>query len=262
VWWTGALGMRRNKAFKRGRTVSVLLAGAIGYLIGAWHPAAIDGDPPADKVALRFPQEWNMASPTSAGMSAAAAMPTVSVIKAEQLALFNPEPMVPQINRQAAPQPAKDAGADAPIQTAARETVVSSPTRDAGEPMHAPSPAAAARAAAPTRTPLAAARRPVNDRPGYVLDDAQIASIKERLHLTPDQERMWPAVEGALRNIAYARAQAARRPGVPDGAADPDAVASLKSAAVPLIMSFDDEQKQEVRSLAHVMGLDRLASQF
>jgi len=259
--------MRRTKAFKRGPTVPVLLAGAIGYLIGAWHPAAIDGDPPADKVALRFPQEWNMASPASGGTgmsTAAAAMPTASVINAGQLALFNPEPMVPQIDRQAAPQPAQNAGADAPMQTAARETVVSSPTRDAGESMHASSPAAAARAAAPTRTPLAAARRPVNDRPGYVLDDAQIASIKERLHLTPNQERMWPAVEGALRNIAYARAQAARRPGVPDGAADPDpdAVASLKSAAVPLIMSFDDEQKQEVRSLAHVMGLDRLASQF
>ena len=40
------------------------------------------------------------------------------------------------------------------------------------------------------------------------------------------------------------------------------AVQDLKSAAVPLIMSFDDDQKNEVRSLAHVMGLDKLASQF
>jgi hypothetical protein len=29
-----------------------------------------------------------------------------------------------------------------------------------------------------------------------------------------------------------------------------------------LILSFSDEQKNEVRSLAHVMGLDRLASEF
>jgi len=43
---------------------------------------------------------------------------------------------------------------------------------------------------------------------------------------------------------------------------DPDAVQGLKSAAVPLIMSFNDEQKEEVRSLAHVMGLDQLAAQF
>jgi hypothetical protein len=45
-------------------------------------------------------------------------------------------------------------------------------------------------------------------------------------------------------------------------AVDPEAVEGLKSAAVPLIMSFNSEQKEEVRSLAHVMGLDQFASQF
>ena len=46
--------------------------------------------------------------------------------------------------------------------------------------------------------------------------------------------------------------------------ADPDSVEvqGLKSAAVPLIMSFSEEQKHEVRSLAHVMGLDKLASEL
>ena len=105
------------------------------------------------------------------------------------------------------------------------------------------------------------------NRPGYMLDDAQIASIKERLHLTPDQEQMWPAVEAALRNIAYTRAQQARGRGVSGDTrrsptSIPRAWQGLKSAAVPLIMSFNDEQKQEVRDLAHVMGLDQLASQF
>ena len=105
------------------------------------------------------------------------------------------------------------------------------------------------------------------NRPGFMLDDAQIASIKERLHLTPDQEQMWPAVEGALRNIAYTRAQQARRRGISGDTMqvadiDPESVEGLKSAAVPLIMSFDDEQKQQVRDLAHVMGLDQLASEF
>ena len=102
-----------------------------------------------------------------------------------------------------------------------------------------------------------------------MLNDAQIASIKERLHLTPDQERMWPGVEAALRNIAYAKAHNAHGRGAPAGTAElaalsPDsaAVQDLKSAAIPLIMSFSDEQKNEVRSLAHVMGLDRLASEF
>jgi len=43
--------------------------------------------------------------------------------------------------------------------------------------------------------------------------------------------------------------------------ADPE-VQDLKSAAIPLLMSFNSEQKDEVRNLAHVMGLDQLASQF
>jgi hypothetical protein len=95
-----------------------------------------------------------------------------------------------------------------------------------------------------------------------MLDDAQIASIKERLHLTPDQEQMWPAVEVALRNIAYTRAQQARDRTMQPADIDPESVDGLKSAAVPLILSFNEEQKQEVRDLAHVMGLDQLASQF
>jgi hypothetical protein len=83
---------------------------------------------------------------------------------------------------------------------------------------------------------------------------------------------MWPAVEAALRNMAYARALQARAHGAPGNGApastpqtaavDPNAVQGLKSAAVPLILSFNAEQKEEVRNLAHVMGLDQLASQF
>jgi hypothetical protein len=97
-----------------------------------------------------------------------------------------------------------------------------------------------------------------------MLDDAQIASIRQRLHLTPDQERMWPAVEVALRNIAFARVRDARQRGVQPGAPDPNSaeVADLKSAAIPLLMSFSDQQKDEVRNVVHVMGLDQLATQF
>jgi hypothetical protein len=114
----------------------------------------------------------------------------------------------------------------------------------------------------------AAVHRHLNDRPGFVLNDAQIASIKERLHLTPDQEEMWPAVEAALRNLAYTRAREARRKNEPADAelASTDQnsaeVQGLKSAAIPLLMSFNSEQKDEVRNIAHVMGLDQLASQF
>jgi hypothetical protein len=100
-------------------------------------------------------------------------------------------------------------------------------------------------------------------RPGYMFDDAQLAAIKRRLHLTPDQERMWPAVEAALRNLPAERESEARWAGVA-GSVDPDSpqVQDLKSAAIPLLMSFSDEQKDEVRNLAHSMGLDQLASEF
>ena len=79
---------------------------------------------------------------------------------------------------------------------------------------------------------------------------------------------MWPAVEAALRNIAYAKARDGRRHGAAAttdvASLDPDSaeVQGLKSAAFPLIMSFSDEQRSEVRSLAHVMGLDQLASEL
>ena len=112
--------------------------------------------------------------------------------------------------------------------------------------------------------PAAVHHNPAN-RPGYMLDEAQIASIKTRLNLTPDQQQMWPAVEAALRNIAYTRAQDPRSRATANAAqaaVDPNAVQGLKSAAVPLIMSFNSEQKEEVRNLAHVMGLDQLASEF
>jgi hypothetical protein len=137
---------------------------------------------------------------------------------------------------------------------------------------------AAAAVPAPSHAQTAAAiRRQVAANFGNVLNDAQIASIKKRLKLTPDQEQMWPAVEVALRRIAYKTAAAARRrPPANDVASaghqhsgllayiDPesDEVRQLKYAAIPLIMRLNDEQKREVRSLAHVMGLEGVASEF
>jgi hypothetical protein len=146
------------------------------------------------------------------------------------------------------------------VQSASLENV-DSPSASDSAPRSAGPPAAKAAAKSP-----APARPVAASRPGYILDDAQIAGIKHRLHLTPDQERMWPAVEAALRNMAYKRTQQAaargQARGVQAASVDPEAVEGLKSAAVPLIMSFSSEQKDEVRSLVHVMGLDQLAAQF
>ena len=113
-----------------------------------------------------------------------------------------------------------------------------------------------------------AATRPASrtsNRPRPVLNDAQIAHIKQRLNLTPDQEKIWPSVEAALRNLAFAK----KHPNAPNGAvealakidpAGPD-VEQLKSAASPLIMSFSAEQERELRTLASIAGLDKLVPQ-
>ncbi|HZC57281.1 MAG TPA: hypothetical protein VE396_14750 [Xanthobacteraceae bacterium] len=272
--------MWRKKAPARGWVVPALLAGSVGYLAGNANIAAFRGTDlsAAEAVALRFPQEWKSASLATAGAIATTAMTvhaakTAAVASAAvptddaQLALLSPAPMVPQ----SAPQPASDPGrqseqdapSQAPIQIASAERLSPLPQASAQK--------SASVASQPTTATKVAHPR-INDRPGYMLSDTQIASIKDRLHLTPDQEQMWPAVEAALRSIAYTRAQQARARNAPGNGAhadetqtaaiDPNAVQGLKSAAVPLILSFNAEQKEEVRNLAHVMGLDQLASQF
>ena len=101
-----------------------------------------------------------------------------------------------------------------------------------------------------------------------LFNDAQLASIKARLKLTRDQEPYWPQVEQALRAISWkiAQQQDPKRPvrGSQASMIDPNSaeVARLKSAAFPLIMSMRDDQKQEVRQLAHTMGLKQVATMF
>jgi hypothetical protein len=251
----GGVIMRRRTASKRGRVLPLLAACAFGYVTGAWHVAALreaGHSSAADVVAQRFPQEWKQ--PLAAAVRNARTDPD----------LFSPAPIVPPAqSRSSTEQPVEKSATLAPerrmVQTASLEAVAP-PAANAADLLPRPAVGAAAKPSAAAARPTAASRA------GYILDEAQIASIKTRLHLTPDQERMWPAVEAALRNMAYKRTQQAAARGaarnVQAAAVDPEAVEGLKSAAVPLIMSFSSEQKEEVRSLAHVMGLDQLASQF
>ena len=126
------------------------------------------------------------------------------------------------------------------------------------------SPSGHAKIQGPSKRPTALHRLPYGR--GRVLNDAQIASVKGRLELTPEQERMWPAVEAALRKISYTKDAVAQTIQDGDRIAYIDlngpAVQRLKSVAVPLIMSLSEDQKREVKSLAHVMGLDGVAASF
>ena len=103
-------------------------------------------------------------------------------------------------------------------------------------------------------------------KPYALLSDSQIAGIKERLRLSSDQEYYWPAVENALRAVAR-KIHSARRadPHVAlSTPIDPDSaeVQQLKSAAMPLLFQLREDQKQEVRTLARLIGLEKVAAQI
>jgi hypothetical protein len=109
----------------------------------------------------------------------------------------------------------------------------------------------------------AAVARPPAQKSYALLSDAQIAGIKDRLKLTPDQEYYWPGIENALRAVSR-KIQAARLSDPNNAAAikiDPDGaeVQELKSAAMPLLFQLREDQKREVRSLARLIGLEKVA---
>jgi hypothetical protein len=117
---------------------------------------------------------------------------------------------------------------------------------------------------APPKPKLVA--KPAPQKAYTLLSDEQIATIKDRLRLSSDQEYYWPAVETALRAVAR-KIHASRHgdthvAGVPP--IDPDAaeVQQLKSAAMPLLFQLREDQKQEVRSLARLIGLEKVAAQI
>lgn len=105
------------------------------------------------------------------------------------------------------------------------------------------------------------------------LGDARIAGLKAGLKLTPEQEKNWPAVEAALRDLFKQRAdRVAARAGANAGqSTDPvermsrraeamqnqgAALKKLADAAGPLYKSLDEGQKRRFVMLAKVSGRD------
>jgi hypothetical protein len=90
-----------------------------------------------------------------------------------------------------------------------------------------------------------------------------IARIKGALHLRPDQERYWPAVETALRAVSRRQQAEAQQGGfvhrlghrIVSIVLDNAAVARLAAAARPLIAVLDRDQMQAAATLANEMGL-------
>jgi hypothetical protein len=112
--------------------------------------------------------------------------------------------------------------------------------------------------------PKAAATKPQPQKGYALLSDGQIAGIKDRLKLSSSQESYWPAVETALRAVArklHTQRQAnPNANGAPQIDPDSDEVQQLKSAAMPLLFQLREDQKEEVRKLARIIGLDKVAA--
>ena len=105
--------------------------------------------------------------------------------------------------------------------------------------------------------------------------DARIAAVKAGLKLTPDQEKLWPPVEAAVRDFAKLRIDRAnarmnaRQNDSQDAPKDPvtrlreradtmatsaAAMKKIADAADPLYKTLDEGQKRRLAVLTHHMG--------
>jgi hypothetical protein len=230
---------------------------------------------PAQTVAYRFPSNWHTTPPAQTRLATAAPASTnrptnnPPAARAAVASLFNPQPTFGLASASSTTVTLPD-NANAYADTSADSSAARRPA--AGERVAVATPQAERPPADKPNSDKAqndkskAGNGPANaarevKQSNNVFNDAQIASIKSRLKLTADQQRNWPAVESALRNITYKK-DAAR--GGKSAAVDPNSagVQQLKAAAMPMLFSFSEEQKNEVRQLARLMGLEQVASSF
>jgi hypothetical protein len=169
------------------------------------------------------------------------------------LALASFEPPTAQVQTQAQAEPQAQTQDQTPVLTEPlRQAYASTAPADLGAP----------KLAEPAPKPKAAAK-PQPQKNYALLSDVQIAGIKERLKLSSAQESYWPPVESALRAVAR-KIHAKRQvdPGATGMPIDPESeeVQQLKSAAMPLLFQLREDQKSEVRSLARIIGLEKVAA--
>jgi hypothetical protein len=182
-------------------------------------------------------------------------------VVAYALAAYESQPQTPA---QAQLQ-AKAQAAIPDLTASLRQAYASAEPTDVGLPKLTEPPVSepvAAQPSVPAPKPKAVAK-PATQKNYALLSDAQIAGIKERLKLTSSQEYYWPAVETALRAVARKIHQKRQTdPNATGMPIDPDSdeVQQLKSAAMPLLFQLREDQKNEVRSLARVIGLDKVAA--
>lgn len=101
------------------------------------------------------------------------------------------------------------------------------------------------------------------------LVDARLVQLKMALRLRPDQERLWPPVEAAIRRaVMRHNAQESQSNGFVNwvgtkaraAAGEAMSIKRAIAASRPLIRTLDPEQRREALDAARAMGFGSLAS--
>jgi hypothetical protein len=243
---------------------------AIAGLVSGFTPEAGQAAElsPAEIVALRFPSGWEQPAVAEVEPTLPSAPAAVQTSSPAKLAA-RPRPTTAQAVELSETRNAVRSSADSifsPYPTYALASASSEPVRLPEQALGYADPRNDS-TAAPAPSPVERRAAPRPKEPNGLFNSAQLASIKERLQLSPDQEQLWPPVEAALRAIGYRYnrgAQGARKGDTRTAVVAPtnEEVQRLKSAATPLIMTMREDQKREVRALVHLLGLEQLAAQF
>jgi hypothetical protein len=264
-----AKGLRRGAGKRAFAGLAVFGVIAIAGLVAGWGASPVEtvAMTASDVVALRFPPDWADDDTTATIPPATYALASADPAQPlETKLLFSPRPSV-------SPAPSTTGAAAAPLPVAAperRTEIRNEPKSEAKSQIKAEPKLVATPVALRTAVAQPEARpAPRRKDSGALFNEAQLASIKNRLKLTIYQMEYWPAVESALREIGWKATHDTRQGGARPGQQaaemiDPNSseVLRLKSAAFPLIMSMNEDQKREVRMLAQVMGLERVAASF
>jgi hypothetical protein len=120
--------------------------------------------------------------------------------------------------------------------------------------------------------PTANTRAPISSEDRAVLIDARIAAIKAGLKLTAEQEKLWPPVEVAARDMAKQAQDSRAARGTAPANEDPvermarmgsemtqrgASMTKVATAARPLYASLSEDQKRRLQILMHPAGMQR-----
>ena len=126
--------------------------------------------------------------------------------------------------------------------------------------------------ATPSNPPNANTRPPISSEDRAALIDARIAGIKDGLKLTPEQEKLWPPLEAAARDMVKQAQDGRMTRTTPPANEDPiermarmggemtqrgTSMTKVATAARPLYASLSDDQKRRLQILMHPAGMQR-----